>query len=166
MSSTRRNQKRANRPMRQPSLSRVFAVSIYMYLLVPTVVTHRATSEDSDQSGRMSRLTWVFTRIGFVKSRLKYGVCRLLRLCLLRMNFTISSGSTSLFQNLGVFGDIFRFYSNSNRTLCERRVETLIRRRVLRRLIWVCGVCLCPTRRTLGLHGFTEWIAIRRVFLF
>ena len=31
-------------------------------------------------------------------------------------------------------------------------METLIRRRVLWRLIWVCTVCLCPTRRTIGLY--------------
>ena len=36
----------------------------------------------------------------------------------------------------------------------------LIRRRVLRRLIWFCTVCLCPTKRTLGLYWLTsesEW---------
>ena len=32
-------------------------------------------------------------------------------------------------------------------------METLIRRRVLRRLIWVRAVCICPTKRTLGLNG-------------
>ena len=29
----------------------------------------------------------------------------------------------------------------------------MIRRRILWRLIWVCTVCLCPTKRTLGLYG-------------
>ena len=43
---------------------------------------------------------------------------------------------------LGVLGGSFHFYSNSNRTFCEQTVVTLIRRRVLRRLIWVCAVCL------------------------
>ena len=32
-------------------------------------------------------------------------------------------------------------------------METLVRRRVLRRLIWVCAVCQCPTKRALGLYG-------------
>ena len=32
-------------------------------------------------------------------------------------------------------------------------METLIRRRVLRRLIWVITVCLLSTKRTLGLNG-------------
>ena len=33
-------------------------------------------------------------------------------------------------------------------------METLIRRRVLRRLIWVCTVCIpvCPTKKTLCLY--------------
>ena len=36
---------------------------------------------------------------------------------------------------------------------CKQTLETLIRRRVLWRLIWICAVCLCPTKRTLGLYG-------------
>ena len=36
---------------------------------------------------------------------------------------------------------------------CEQAVETLIRRCVLRRLIWICTGCQCPTKRTLGFHG-------------
>ena len=54
-----------------------------------------------------------------------------------RMKFPISIGRTSLFQILEVLGGIFHSYSSSNRTFCEQTVETLIRRRVLRRLIWV-----------------------------
>ena len=42
-----------------------------------------------------------------------------------------------------------------NRTFCKLTVETLIRRRVLRRPVWVCTVCLCPTKRTLGLYGLS-----------
>ena len=47
------------------------------------------------------------------------------------------------------------FYSNSDRTLnsCEQTLETLIRRIILRRLIRVWAICLCPTKRTLGLYG-------------
>ena len=72
------------------------------------------------------------------------------------MNFPISIGRTSLFQILGVVGGIFHFYSNFNRTFCKQIVVTLIRCRVLRRLIWVCTVCQCPTKRMLGLYGLTN----------
>ena len=41
------------------------------------------------------------------------------------MNFPISIGRMSLFQNLGMFGGIFLLFSNSNRTFCEQAVETL-----------------------------------------
>ena len=43
--------------------------------------------------------------------------------------------------------------SNFNRTFSKKTVETLIRRRVLQCLVWVCTVCLCSTKRTLGLYG-------------
>ena len=36
--------------------------------------------------------------------------------------------------------------------MCKQTVETLIRRRVLWRLIWVCTVGICPTKRTIDLH--------------
>ena len=55
---------------------------------------------------------------------------------------------------LGLSGGIFRVYSNCDRTLCMQTLDTLIRRRILRRLIWVCTVCLCPIKRTLGLCGY------------
>ena len=54
----------------------------------------------------------------------------------------------------GVLGGIFHFYSSFYRKLCKQTVETLIRRRILWRLIWVCTICLCPTKRTLGIYGF------------
>ena len=66
------------------------------------------------------------------------------------MEFPISISRTSRFLILGVLGGIFHFYSNSYRTFCEQTVETLIRCRVLRRLIWVCAVCLCPTKKEDG----------------
>ena len=47
----------------------------------------------------------------------------------------------------------FHFYSNLGRTICKQTVETLIRRRVLWRLVCVCTVCLRPTKMTLGLYG-------------
>ena len=40
------------------------------------------------------------------------------------------------------------FYSNFIRTFCKQTLVTLIRRCILRRLIWVCTFCLCPTKRT------------------
>ena len=43
----------------------------------------------------------------------------------------------------------FHFYSNFDRIFFKQTVETLIRRRVLRRMIWVSTVCLCPTKRTI-----------------
>ena len=54
---------------------------------------------------------------------------------------------------LGVLGGIFHFYSNFNGTFGKQTVETLIRRCILQRLIWVCTVCLCPINRMLGLFG-------------
>ena len=47
----------------------------------------------------------------------------------------------------------FHIYQNADRTFCKQTVETLIRHRILRCLIWVCTVCLCPTKKTLGLKG-------------
>ena len=48
----------------------------------------------------------------------------------------------------------FIFYSNFKRNICKQTVKNLIRRSVLRRLIWFCAVGRCPTQRTLGLYGF------------
>ena len=77
------------------------------------------------------------------------------------MNIPISIGRTSLFQSYGCWVFFhFNFYSNSNRTFCEKTVETLIRRRVLRRLIWVCAVCLCRITRRLGLNGWTSTLFV------
>ena len=63
--------------------------------------------------------------------------------------FAILVVRTSLFQIFRVLGVFFPFNSNSNRTFCEETVEM----NVLRHLIWVCAVCLCPTKRTIGLYG-------------
>ena len=68
---------------------------------------------------------------------------------------------------LGMLGGIFHFYSNFYRKFCKQTVENLSRchvlqtvenliiRHVLWRLIWICTICLCPTKRTLGLYGLT-----------
>ena len=45
-------------------------------------------------------------------------------------------------------GDISFFY--------KQTVETLIRR-----LIWVCTVCICPTKRTLGLYGLNVGFIVK-----
>ena len=55
----------------------------------------------------------------------------------------------------------FHFYSNFNRTFCKQTVETLIRCSILRYLIWVCIVCICPSKRKLGLyHHYGLMIAV------
>ena len=60
---------------------------------------------------------------------------------------------------LRVAGGIFRLYSYFDRKYVSKQWrETLIRRGVLRRLIWVCTVCLCPIKRAYDLHshGFSH----------
>ena len=68
-----------------------------------------------------------------------------------RMRFPIITSWTCPFQFKGLWGVIFHFYSDFNRTLCKQTVKTLIRRRVLWRLILDCTVCRCPTKRSLFL---------------
>ena len=70
---------------------------------------------------------------------------------LCQMDFPISINRTSSFPILGLLGCIFRFHSNFKRTFCMQTVESLIRR-----LIGVFAVCLCPTKRTLGLYGLID----------
>ena len=62
--------------------------------------------------------------------------------------------------NFRCVGGIFLFYSNFDRTFYKQTVEILIKRRVSRRLIWVCTVCLCPSKRTLGLYVLIKHLAI------
>ena len=69
------------------------------------------------------------------------------------VDFSILNDWTSPFPNLGVFRVLFHFYSISNRNSCKQTMQTLVRRRILRRLIWVCTVCLGPKNGTLGLYG-------------
>ena len=57
---------------------------------------------------------------------------------------------------LRVVGWYFSFYSNFNRTICKQTVETLIRCCFVRRLVWVCTICLRQTKRTLDLYGL--WV--------
>ena len=64
---------------------------------------------------------------------------------------------------MGVLVGIFHFYSKSHRIFCKQTVETLIRRRVMRRMVWVCIVCLCPTKRTLCLYGLKETFVLIKI---
>ena len=47
---------------------------------------------------------------------------------------------------LGLLGGIFHFYSNFDRTFCKQTLETDMG------LITIFNVCLCTTKRTLGLY--------------
>ena len=58
--------------------------------------------------------------------------------------------SISILRNVGWY---FSLPSYFGRPFCKQTVNTLIRHCVLRRLVWACTVCLCPTKRTLGLYG-------------
>ena len=74
--------------------------------------------------------------------------------------------SISVLRVVALLGGIFYFHSNSNRTFCKQTVETLIRRRILCQ-IWVSTVCLCPTKRTLGLYGLISlcgWLQNLEIF--
>ena len=52
------------------------------------------------------------------------------------------------------------FIINFDRTFCKQTVETLIRCRILQRLIWVWTICLRPTKRTPGLYGLSGHLKI------
>ena len=95
-----------------------------------------------DQTALGSSLIWVHIacNIGY-----------LTHLSGMELPTVINWNSPFLFQ--GMLGGIFHFYSKINRTFCKQTVETLIRRGILWRLVWVCIVCLRPTKWMLGLYG-------------
>ena len=68
------------------------------------------------------------------------------------MEFPIIINWTSPLPFKGLLGRYFLIYQSSNRIFFKQTVEILIRHRILWRLIWFCTVCLCPTKRTLGLN--------------
>ena len=70
-----------------------------------------------------------------------------------RMQFPKLNKWTCPFPVQGLLGGNFQFYSKFERKSYKQTVETLIRRSVLLRMIWVCTICTCPTKRTLGLYG-------------
>ena len=81
-----------------------------------------------------------------------------------RVDPSIHINWTSPFPILRLSGVLFHFYSISNRYSCKQTVKTLIRHRVLRRLIWVCTVCLYPKNGTLGLYGLIKgWVITRTI---
>ena len=43
-------------------------------------------------------------------------------------------------------------------------METLSRRRAVWRMIWGCAVCMCPTKRTLGLYGLNRFKPSSKIF--
>ena len=73
------------------------------------------------------------------------------------MEFPTDINWTSSFPFQGLLGGILHFHSNFNRTFCMQTVETLIRRHIMWRLIWVYAVSLCPTKRMLGLYGLKSF---------
>ena len=77
-------------------------------------------------------------------------ICRLLPFSQLtnicRIEFPSLIYWTGQFPFEGLLGGSFIF---------KQTVETLIKRRILRRLVWVSTVCICPTKKTLGLNGLT-----------
>ena len=72
------------------------------------------------------------------------------------MDFPTLNSRTSLFLILVVLGGNFLSFSYFNKTICKQTMKILIRRRMMRRLIWVCTICLCHIKRTLGLYGLTH----------
>ena len=50
----------------------------------------------------------------------------------------------------------FTFFQILNIILCKPTVKILLRHRIMRCLIWVCTVSLCPIERALDLYGLTE----------
>ena len=53
---------------------------------------------------------------------------------------------------LGMLFGIFHLFLNLNRTYCKLTVKI----QMMRRLIWVCTICLCPIEKILGLDGLSN----------
>ena len=65
--------------------------------------------------------------------------------CLSRVVYPILNVRMDPFPVLGLLGDLFHFHQSLNR-ICEQTVETLIRHNILRHLIWVSIIFLCPIK--------------------
>ena len=68
------------------------------------------------------------------------------------MEFPTIINRNSSFPILGLLGGIFIFIQILKDFSIYKTMESLIRRHVLRR-IWFYTVCLCPTKKKLGLYG-------------
>ena len=82
-------------------------------------------------------------------------VCNVCLCSTKRMDFLTSVSRMGPFAIIWVLGGNFLFFSKLNRQFFKQKAETLIRRHRTRRLIWVCYVCLCSTKRTLSLYGLS-----------
>ena len=71
------------------------------------------------------------------------------------MYFSIIINWVNPFPILGLLGGIFHFDSICKRNFSLQTVDTLVRRHVMWRLIYVSAVCLCPTKKTVGLNTLT-----------
>ena len=75
------------------------------------------------------------------------------------------SRTTTFYCVLGVF--FFLNISNFNRTFCKQNVKILIRHCIMQCLMWICTVCICPTKRWLSLYGLKyQGGQITRFFLY
>ena len=84
---------------------------------------------------------------------------------LFRMEFPTVINWTCKFPFLGLLGGIFHCYSNLDRTIYKQTVETLIRRRVFRRLIRVCTVYLFFYKSTIDIIGVKRKNYIQNTFV-
>ena len=62
--------------------------------------------------------------------------------------------------------NISSFYSIFDITLRKQIVETLIRHRILSRLIWVCTIFLCPIKLMLGFIWVKVFVFTNSCLLF
>ena len=116
--------------------------------------THLCISVDSIEPSPLAK----YERRGRLRSKLRFIVTLSSCSCMLKPfkpnGISCPYQLEQFISLLRVDGWYFSFYSNFDKTFCKQRVENLIRRRFLRRLILVCTVCQCPTKRTIGLYGF------------
>ena len=76
------------------------------------------------------------------------------------MQFPIHFNWTSPFSFKWMLVVNFQLYSNFHRIFCKQTAGNMIRRRILRRVIWLCTVCRCPIKRTPGLNGLSIFIQV------
>ena len=69
------------------------------------------------------------------------------------------------FSNFRIVGWYF-FLFKSKKNFCKQPMENLIRRRILRRLIWFCTVCLRPTKKDAKLICVNGELIHSRVYNF